>query len=213
VIPRGEHVDGSGTLPDIVETGLDVLFCGINPGQAAAKAGHHFQGNGNRFWKTLHDAGFTPGQLTAVDDARLPEFGYGLTAVVPRASRSADEVTGPELLQGLRDLEAKVRRWKPRVVAFLGKAAWTVHTGSTQVTWGRQGLAFGGAEVWVLPNPSGLNRHFSLAELVRAYRELREYVGAAEGISRPMQAPPEKWSEEENVTAPNSRHRRKRPAR
>lgn len=166
----------SETLPDILEAGLSAVFCGINPGRSAAAIGHHFHGNGNRFWKTLYMAGFTPVQLSPQEDSRLLEYGYGLTAAVPRASRSAEDVTTSEIELGLRDLETKIRRWKPRVIAFLGKPAWRVHADSAQVQWGLQTLRFGEAEVWVLPNPSGLNRNFSLADLVTAYSELRRYL-------------------------------------
>ena len=166
----------SETLPDIVDHGLHAVFCGINPGRCAAAVGHHFHGNGNRFWKTMFMAGYTPVQLSPEDDSKLLEYGYGLTAAVPRPSRSADEVTTTELQLGLRDLETRIRRWRPRVIAFLGKPAWRVYTGAVQVRWGQQAVPFGQAEVWILPNPSGLNRHFSLAELVLAYRELRRYL-------------------------------------
>ncbi|HEY4292296.1 G/U mismatch-specific DNA glycosylase [Luteibacter sp.] len=160
-------------LPDILAPGLSAVFCGINPGQHAAGIGQHFAGRGNRFWPALHLAGFTPVQLTPAEDVRLLEFGYGLTTAVPRASRTAAEVNVSELRAGLCDLEAKIRRLRPHVVAFLGKPAWIVHSGRAYFAWGRQAETFGGSEAWVLPNPSGLNRHFSLVELARAYRELR----------------------------------------
>ncbi|NID14588.1 G/U mismatch-specific DNA glycosylase [Luteibacter yeojuensis] len=171
------------TLPDILAPGLSAVFCGINPGQRAACIGQHFAGRGNRFWPALHLAGFTPVQLSPAEDVRLLEYGYGLTTAAPRASRTAAEVNVSELRAGLRDLEAKIRQLKPRVVAFLGKPAWIVHTGKAYFSWGRQTGTFGGSEAWVLPNPSGLNRHFSLVDLARAYRELRVSLSpAADGL-------------------------------
>jgi TDG/mug DNA glycosylase family protein len=167
-------------LPDILEVGLSAVFCGINPGQQAAGAGHHFLGRGNRFWPTLHQAGFTPIQLAPSEDPRLLEFGYGITAAVPRASRSAAEVRTNELRVGLQDLEAKIRRLQPRAIAFLGKPAWAVFIEGAPFTWGRQPQLFGGSEAWVLPNPSGLNRNFSLGDLVKAYRELRASLGSGQ---------------------------------
>ncbi|WP_426700101.1 G/U mismatch-specific DNA glycosylase [Rhodanobacter sp. Col0626] len=170
-------------LPDILATGLSAVFCGINPGQRAAGAGHHFDGHGNRFWPTLHLAGFTPIQLQPCDDARLLEFGYGMTAVVPRASRSAADVHVTELRAGLRDLEAKIRRLRPQAIAFLGKPAWAVYVEGVPFAWGRQTQSFGGSEAWVLPNPSGRNRHFSLDDLVVAYRELRRALDVPRALS------------------------------
>jgi TDG/mug DNA glycosylase family protein len=160
------------TLPDILGPGLLTVFCGINPGLRAAESGHHFVGRSNRFWPVLHLAGFTPTLLDAADDTRLLTYGYGITAVVPRATRSAVEVGVTDLRVGLRDLEEKIRDIRPRTVAFLGKPAWAVFSGLKSVPWGQQPEAFGGVEAWVLPNPSGLNRGFSLADLVTAYSEL-----------------------------------------
>lgn len=176
-------------LPDIVKHGLDAIFCEINPGLCGATHGHHFGGTGNRFWKTMHMAGFTPVRMSPDEDARLVDYGYGLTSAVPRPSRSGDEVTATELQLGIGDLEAKVRQWKPRVVAFLGKPAWVLYTKAAQVKWGRQALSFGNAEVWLLPNPSRFNRHYSLAELVHAYRDLRSYLGSF-GVDRKGGAAP-----------------------
>jgi double-stranded uracil-DNA glycosylase len=160
-------------LQDIMQPGLSGVFCGINPALSAARDGHHFSSPSNRFWRTLHLAGFTPIQLAAQDDARLLEFGYGITAAVARASRAADELKPGEFRDGLHQLERKIRRMQPRVVAFLGKPAWAAHVRSASFDWGRQAQFFGGSDVWVLPNPSGLNRSFSLDHLVHAYRELR----------------------------------------
>jgi TDG/mug DNA glycosylase family protein len=181
------------TLPDILGPGLFTVFCGINPGLSAAASGHHFVGRSNRFWPVLHLAGFTPFILDPSDDAQLLAYGYGITAVVPRATRSAIEVGVTDLRVGLRDLEEKIGDIRPRTIAFLGKPAWVVFSGRKSVPWGQQPEAFGGVEAWVLPNPSGLNRGFSLADLVTAYSELRlaiesgkSGVGAQAGSS-PLQ--------------------------
>jgi TDG/mug DNA glycosylase family protein len=161
------------TLPDLLGPGLAAVFCGINPGLRAAASGHHFAGRGNRFWPALHLAGFTPSMLDPSDDARLLAYGYGITAVVPRATRSASDIGASDLRAGLRDLGAKIRRFRPHAVAFLGKPAWALFSGSTSMPWGRQPETFGGIEAWVLPNPSGLNRGFSLTDLVTAYSKFR----------------------------------------
>ncbi|MCK9687027.1 G/U mismatch-specific DNA glycosylase [Scleromatobacter humisilvae] len=160
-------------LPDVLAPGLKAIFCGLNPGALAAATGHHFEGRGNRFWPVLHQAGFTPRLLAPRDDRVLPAFGYGLTTVVARPTASAGELSRPEYLAAAGELERKLAQWRPRCVAFLGKAAYSALSEQTAVDWGAQAATFGGAAVWVLPNPSGLNRGFSLDALVAAYRALR----------------------------------------
>jgi len=163
-------------LPDILEAGLSVVFCGINPGLRAAATGHHFAGRGNRFWRVLHLAGFTPEVLSPDNDRMLLPYGCGLTAAVARPTARADELSRTEIEAAAAGFEKKIACYAPRYVAFLGKMAISAMTGSRDIQWGLQTTAFGGARVWVLPNPSGLNRGFSLDELVDAYRAL--YVAA-----------------------------------
>jgi double-stranded uracil-DNA glycosylase len=164
-------------LPDILAPNLAVIFCGINPGATAAAAGHSFVSPSNRFWRTLHLAGFTPVRLRPEEDATLIDYGYGLTAAVARPTRSASEVSPRELAAAGAALEAKVERYAPRFVAFLGKPAYAAIAGKASIPWGLQPDRFGGAAVWVLPNPSGLNRAFTLDALVQAYRALRLALG------------------------------------
>jgi TDG/mug DNA glycosylase family protein len=163
----------AATLPDILSTGLSVVFCGINPGLHAATVGHHFAGRSNRFWRTLHLAGFTPHEIRPENDRDILKYGCGLTAVVPRATVSADEVARHEFVAAAKAFERKIRRYAPRHVAFLGKVAYATLTRQRQVDWGFQPEPFGGSGAWVLPNPSGLNRAFRLVDLVAAYRKLR----------------------------------------
>lgn len=163
-------------LPDLLRDDLKVVLCGLNPGLRAAAAGHHFEGRSNRFWRVLHLAGFTPTLLAPAEGARLLDFGYGLTSVVARASGGSEALSRHEYQAAGPDLEAKIRRHRPRFVAFLGKPAYAALITSRAVPWGRQPGAFGGAPVWVLPNPSGRNRSFRLSALVDAYRDLREAV-------------------------------------
>jgi double-stranded uracil-DNA glycosylase len=159
-------------LPDILAPGLPIVFCGINPGMRAAASGRHFAGRGNRFWRVLHLAGYTPELLGPEDDRLLLEYGYGLTTAVSRPTARADQLSSAEIAAGASRFEAKIRRYAPGVVAFLGKAALAGMTGKRDIQWGPQATEFGGARVWVLPNPSGLNRAFNLDALVAAYREL-----------------------------------------
>jgi double-stranded uracil-DNA glycosylase len=163
-------------MTDVIGPGLKVLFCGINPSLYSAAVGHHFARPGNRFWPTLHAAGFTGGLFNAFEDSRLLERGYGITNVVERATASAAELSPEEYAEGGRSLEAKVRRYGPKVVAVLGVGAYRAAFGKKDASVGRQEERLGGALVWVLPNPSGLNAHYRLEDLARVYQEMRTSV-------------------------------------
>jgi TDG/mug DNA glycosylase family protein len=160
-------------LADLLGKDLDVVFCGINPALSAAHAGHHFSSRSNRFWRVLHLAGFTPHLIQPEDDRTILQYGCGLTAAVERPTVKASELTGREFHEAAEELERKVRRYRPRYLAFLGKPAFAAIFRQRSVDWGQQITRFGGAEVWVLPNPSGLNRAFSLDALVSSYHDLR----------------------------------------
>lgn len=160
-------------LPDVIAGQLAVLFCGINPGMAAAATGHHFEGRSNRFWRVMHLAGFTPEELSPAESRHALEYGFGLTTLVGRPTAAADELTKQDFVDATAGFERKIATYAPRFVAFLGKAGYAALTGGRQITWGRQTPPLQGSIAWVLPNPSGRNRGFSLEELVEAYRELR----------------------------------------
>lgn len=166
-----------GGLPDLLAPGLEVVFCGINPGQRAAASGHHFDGRGNRFWRALHLAGFTAQLMTPEQGSLLLAQGCGLTTVVARGTARASEVAPHEFAAAASEFIQKMMAFKPRRLAFLGKAAYAGMTGHKQVAWGLQQERFAGIETWILPNPSGLNRSFSLDELVSAYRALHDALG------------------------------------
>jgi TDG/mug DNA glycosylase family protein len=159
--------------PDILARGLDVIFCGLNPAASAAGAGHNFSSRSNRFWTVLQLAAFTDVRLQPQDESRLLEYGCGITAVVGRLTKRADEVSPEEFLKARLGFETKIRRYAPRSIAFLGKGALSTMIGQPNVEWGRQPTEFAGTMAWVLPNPSGLNRSFSLDALVAAYSEFR----------------------------------------
>jgi TDG/mug DNA glycosylase family protein len=161
------------SLPDILDHGLNVVFCGLNPGMDAAAAGHHFLGRGNRFWTVLYLAGFTPHQIAPYDDENVLRHGLGLTVAATRPTRRAAEIASDDYARAAPGLLGKLHFYQPRYVAFLGKAAYLAVTGTRQVHWGDQEVRLGSARGWVLPNPSGLNRGFSLDELVDAYAALR----------------------------------------
>jgi mismatch-specific thymine-DNA glycosylase len=159
-------------LPDIIAGHLAVVFCGINPGMTAAAVGHHFAGRSNRFWRVIHLAGFTPAEILPENDRTILEYGYGLTAVVDRPTARADQLSAQEFITAAVHFEQKIAHYAPRFVGFLGKAAYSALSGQREIAWGSQPVAFGGAAVWVLPNPSGRNRAFTLDQLVSAYRQL-----------------------------------------
>jgi double-stranded uracil-DNA glycosylase len=157
----------------VIGPGLSVLFCGINPGLYSAAVGHHFGRPGNRFWRALHGSGFTERLFSPYEDARLPALGLGITNLVPRTTARAEELTVDELAQGAHALAAKAARWRPRVVAVLGVGAYRAAFGRPAAAVGPQAEPIGGARVWVLPNPSGLNAHYGLVDLTRHFRALR----------------------------------------
>jgi TDG/mug DNA glycosylase family protein len=151
-----------------------VLFVGINPGVRSALTGHHFAGFSNRFWKLLYQSRLVPEPVTYVDDDRLPEWGFGITNVVARATPGIDELKPEEYAAGRLRLRAKVRRYRPEIVAFVGitvyRAMYPERRGP--VTMGLQKDRLGETAVFVLPNPSGRNANYSYDEMLRAYRSL-----------------------------------------
>jgi mismatch-specific thymine-DNA glycosylase len=159
-------------LPDIIAERLTVVFCGINPGMTAAAAGHHFAGRGNRFWRVIHLAGFTPEEILPENDRTILQYRCGLTVVVERPTARAEQLATQEFAAAAGQFEQKIMHYAPRFVAFLGKAAYSALSGRRDIVWGLQPTAFGGAAVWVLPNPSGRNRAFGLDQLVSVYRQL-----------------------------------------
>jgi TDG/mug DNA glycosylase family protein len=164
-------------LPDIIAAGLDVLFCGINPGMTAAATGHHFAGRNNRFWRVIHLAGFTPAEISPRDGRLILRYGCGVTSVVKRPTARADQLSPKEFIDAGDAFAQKIARYAPRFVAFLGKAAYGGLSGQRDVLWGLQPDRMQGATVWVLPNPSGRNRAFSRDQLVEAYRQFyREII-------------------------------------
>lgn len=161
-------------VPDVIAPGLRVLFCGINPGLYSSATGHHFARPGNRFWPTLHQSGFTPRILHPSEERELLACGYGITNLVSRATARADELAPEELIAGQRRLRSKVKRYQPQVVAVLGISAYRTAFEKKIVTLGKQADLLANAVVWVLPNPSGLNAHYQLADLAGHFRNLRE---------------------------------------
>jgi TDG/mug DNA glycosylase family protein len=160
-------------VPDVIVPGLRVLLVGINPGLYSAAVGHHFARPGNRFWPTLHAAGITPRLLRPAEERELLALGYGISNIADRASATADELSAEELVRGARRLRAKVGAYQPAYVAFLGVTAYRTAFGQPRAKVGRQEEMLEASRIWVLPNPSGLNAHYQLADLARMFQELR----------------------------------------
>jgi len=152
-----------------------VLLVGINPGIRSSLTGHHFAGYSNRFWKLLYDARLVDEPITYADDRRLPEWGFGITNLVPRPTPGIDTLRPDEYVAGVRVLRRKVRRVKPEIVAFVGVTLFRAvfeRRASVPVALGLQPERFEGARVFVLPNPSGRNANFSYREMLTAFRRL-----------------------------------------
>jgi double-stranded uracil-DNA glycosylase len=164
------------TVPDIIAADLDILFCGINPSLYSAVVGHHFARPGNRFWKTLHAAELTDRLLDPSEDRELLAFGYGVTNLVDRATARADQLAPEELVAGQFSLAAKVQQHRPQILAILGISAYRTAFNRPKAKLGQQADLFHNAQLWVLPNPSGLNAHYQLVDLKQIYQELTVFL-------------------------------------
>jgi double-stranded uracil-DNA glycosylase len=166
------------TVEPVIAPGLRVLFCGINPGLYTAWTGHHFARPGNRFWPALHRSGFTPRQLAPSEQQDLLGLGLGVTNVVERATATAAELSPAELREGGQHLQETAERFAPAYLAVLGVTAYRAAFGEPKALLGEQERKLGPSRLWVLPNPSGLNAHFTPTDLARLFADLRETVDA-----------------------------------
>jgi TDG/mug DNA glycosylase family protein len=161
----------------VLAPGLGIVFCGINPGLWSAATGHHFARPGNRFWPALHASGLTPRRLEPAEQLDLLPLGMGLTNVVPRATARADELSPQEYVDGGQRLVAKIEALRPTWLAVLGVTAYRTAFGDRRAKVGAQPLVIGDTRVWVLPNPSGINAHWSAAALADEFARLRRAAG------------------------------------
>jgi double-stranded uracil-DNA glycosylase len=170
-------------VPDLVGPGVRLLFVGINPGLWTAAVQTHFAHPANRFYPALLAAGIIDRPIdpsAGMDDADRAYFvgrGLGITNLVSRASARADELTADELRTGGALLEERVADWRPTVVAIAGITAYRAAFGVRKAVAGLQPERLAGAELWVVPNPSGLNAHDTVATLATAYRAAAEAAG------------------------------------
>ena len=161
------------TLPDVIASDLDVLFCGINPGLYTAAVGHHFGRPGNRFWPVLYRSGFTPRLFHPSEQRELLKLGVGITNVVARATATADELSREELIEGAAILTRKVKKNTPRYLAIVGVGAYRTAFARPKASLGLQNETIGATKIWVLPNPSGLNANYQADALVKLFEDLR----------------------------------------
>jgi TDG/mug DNA glycosylase family protein len=178
VCPNDSNDSNVTVLPplrDRIRPGVRLLFVGINPGIRSSLTGHHFAGFSNRFWKLLYESGLVPERIGYEDDVRLPEWGYGITNIVPRPTPGSDTLRPAEYAEGRTRLRRKVYRYKPEIVAAVGvtvfRALFPERRGP--VALGPQPERIGGSAVFVLPNPSGRNANFTYREMLVAFRQLR----------------------------------------
>jgi len=175
---------GARALPplrDRIRPGVRVLFVGINPGVRSSLTGHHFAGYSNRFWKLLYDARLVPEPLSWIDDVRLPDWGYGITNLVPRPTPGIDSLERREYEAGRVMLRRKIRRYRPAVVALIGVTVFRAMFPERKdaVALGLQRERIDDSAVFVLPNPSGRNANYSYAEMARAFRRLARHQRSA----------------------------------
>jgi len=179
-------------LRDRIAPGVCVLFVGINPGVRSAMTGHHFAGFSNRFWKLLYESGLVPERIGFADDHRLPEWGYGMTNIVPRPTPGIDTLTREEYVAGRLRLRRKVQRYRPAIVAMIGvtvfRAMFPERKGPVEL--GRQDERLGSSAVFVLPNPSGRNANYTYAQMLAAFRDLALTINRGGHVSVQSWGPP-----------------------
>jgi TDG/mug DNA glycosylase family protein len=165
---------GDRTTPDLIAPNLKVLFCGINPGLYSAATGHNFARPGNRFWKVLHRADFTPHKFHPSEERELLPLGYGITNFCRRTTASAAELSKEELIAGGGELVKRVEKYQPQFLAILGIGAYRTAFARPKAKMGLQDEKIGDTKVWILPSPSGLNAHYQLPDLIELFAELRQ---------------------------------------
>jgi TDG/mug DNA glycosylase family protein len=170
-------------LEDRIRKGLRILFVGINPGVRSAITGHHFAGYSNRFWRLLSDSGLTPERITYKDDVRLPEWGLGITNLIPRPSPGINDLRPSEYVEAWKALDRKIRRYRPKAVALVGVTLYRalrpiLNFPLAEEVIGPQPVKIHGADLFVLPNPSGRNANYTYDQMLQAFIRLRNRVKA-----------------------------------
>ena len=166
-------------LRDCIQPDVLVLFVGINPGLRSAQTGHHFAGYSNRFWRLLHESKLVSEPLTYREDRRLPEWRLGLTNIIGRCTAGIDVLDPDEYRRGVASLKRKIRRYQPHIVALLGVTIFRMLFSPEEQSKGSLDLGvttiqLAGARIFLLPNPSGRNAHYSYRQMLTAFQTLRD---------------------------------------
>lgn len=172
---------GQPVLRDVIAPGLKVLFVGYNPSLRSAEAGHHYAGRSNRFWKLLHRSGLTPDLMKPEQDMELLRMSYGSTNIVHRPTKAAAEITAEEYRKGREQLFKTIKKYRPRIVCYVGIGIYRVFARNTRVAWGLQAdSVLPGVKDFVAPSSSGLNR-MKFADQVQIYGDLKRIVDSLTG--------------------------------
>lgn len=163
-------------LEDLIDYDLKILFCGINPGLYSGATGFHFARPGNRFWKVLHLSGFTGRQLDPSEEHELLENGYGIVSFVKRVTARADELSTEEFVEGGQRVVKTIGKYRPKMLAVLGIGAYRTAFNKPKASLGLQDERIGDTSVWLLPNPSGLNAHYQIADFVKLFKKLKKAI-------------------------------------
>lgn len=159
-------------IQDHLKENLDLLFVGFNPSIRSSETGHHFANPNNRFWKILFESGLTPRKLDSTEDYKLLEFGYGLTNIVSRPTKAADEITKEEYLVGREELMEKIKTLKPKIICYVGKGVYQEFSRKKSLPWGKQiESVVPGTIDFVAPSSSGLVR-MRMDEVVAIYAQI-----------------------------------------
>ncbi|MBU8878390.1 mismatch-specific DNA-glycosylase [Bacillus sp. FJAT-29790] len=165
-------------INDHLKKNLDLLFVGFNPSIRSAETGHHFANPNNRFWKILHEAGLTPRKFDAVEDYKLLDLGYGMTNIVSRPTKAADEITKEEYNEGREELKEKIRLYRPKIICFVGKGVYQEYSRKKSLPWGIQEESIiPGTIDFVAPSSSGLVR-MKMDEVIEIYSRIPPLISA-----------------------------------
>ncbi|MED4014909.1 mismatch-specific DNA-glycosylase [Sutcliffiella cohnii] len=160
-------------VQDHIKHNLEILFVGFNPSIMSSETGHHFANPNNRFWKILHESSLTPKKLHPSEDYTVLDFQYGLTNIVARPTKAADEITKEEYAEGKEILKNKIKKYRPKIVCYVGKGVYLQLSGKKKAPWGKQeDCVVEGTIDFVAPSSSGLVR-MKMKDTISIYSELK----------------------------------------
>ena len=167
------------TLPDHIKLNLKILFVGTNPGLKSVRIGHYFAGSSNMFWKLLYESKLTEERLTTESDFKIITYKYGLTDVVKRPTRSTTELRRIDATGARKRLEKKILKYKPKMVAFVGKTGFRYYTGDaySALKYGKQNFKVGNSDICLMPSTSGASfADTKYKEKLMWYKKLKRMI-------------------------------------